>query len=1610
MPISTPIPTPLDPNSKTLSLVILVDDQGSHVIKDFSTNINNDMKSVEKQTTQTTNTIQKHTLRLSEMSRGFIMLGRQISFVTAATIGGIVAATKGVIDYSSTLWNMQQQTSVSTETLSSLSLAAQKSGTSIGQLSTSLRFLNIAIDRANTGNKAYANTFEKLGINIYDSNKKVRESSDILMELADKFKGMEDGAKKSSLAMQIFGRSGMTIIPFLNLGKKGLQENVELAKKLGLVIGKDLAQAADEYQGHLIAFKSAMQGVAVMISNYVLPTLTNLFKGIVEGIKKFKEWRDENTGLMKALSDVGLKIVLVTSFIGPLLLIGGRLILMFSQLKVIIMQMAPAIISGLTGPLGLATVAIAAIGVSINQLVKNTKEAKHELEMLASEAKIAQKSADELFIMQQAMGRRAVLEGGKAADQLLELTKKYGRDTVKILAEIETNSEYALLKKFLDDINKYMPEYEAAVSGTAANLNKEIKLSAEASKALGLEVKGIVDLSNKLNTGSVIEVISMATKSTKLSAEEVEKLRLGIKAVSEDTKNSFAQLGVAWKEDIYERIKDIEGALKDQNIITQALSESYKKLNSEVANYKMSLGMSLTTSEAFFLALGMGLKTVDEQRKMARYLSQEVEALQIEFKKGTITEGQYALGMKNIADQAAAVSPQLASLAEQASYGWQKAKGELSGYIENLNTIVVSMRSKKKEFEEFNKSLIEGFKEQSKSRFTEIKKLTEGLEGYINSFYAKSVKIDKSGQVIESIRKMGIELQKQIMGAEIDLKKAYDEAVKSVDKYYDNEKKRFEEILAHYDAEAELIKSLAMLRITAGAAQTQSELQEATAQYENMRNSIKDTYYKIIEDNRTAAKNQLADEKKLHIDPLIKYLEQLRNRSVLLEDDKYKKFKELQSKHKDWTVEQYAQALNIEISTAREMMSGFENDTTNNFQHLSQLLKILASEMADDFGNSMTDAEYNLVHLVNSFGSLSDAIGIATKNGAKSFKDFASAATASLGDIGAALGGLIGGSAKNYGTIGAGIGASIGGIFGPVGGAIGSLLGGLVGGIFKKKKSEEEKAAEAAKKDAEALSKIYKGLGEVSVNTAARINELAKTLGKTRAELLSLSSIMNDTGISYKNFNMYAEKMVQLLKQMSYTSIGQVRESLAQMKAEFGNAFNSMLGWLQTVGNEGEKSFIKLIRAVRESGQEISEVNDYVNSWLGQALGGLQGVISNIAPASSQIIELKEQYDAAVETLGRMKKGTDAYVMQIKLVNELQRQIDKLTKGQKDSTQSLEIASRQMLVIFNSIIAQGGSMGTAIDAISDSLSALLEKYEVFGKEVPESLKPLEKVAKLKKDHEELFYAIEGNLQILKALGNTGFLTADSLKDVALNTSDYFKQLTDYGIDSKTALAMIAPTLSDLEWYAKQYGLTLDDATLSLIKQAKEAGVYKEHAVDLIETLNTGFKSVISKMDELIEAFTGRRSIKTSFETINEVGEKAFNSISSVAEKTYRSIHSKDWSLDIPVVYSGGKFGKEAIYGQSGGEWYVGKSSQVFVAHRGETVKIDKNIKDKNSVSDLMSVLVSELKKIQSNEVIFNISTLDADSVKKVVETKIAPVLMDMSKKETFVISPRSVRG
>ena len=44
----------------------------------------------------------------------------------------------------------------------------------------------------------------------------------VMMQVADAFKKMPDGAEKAGLAMKLFGKSGADLIPLLNEGADGL--------------------------------------------------------------------------------------------------------------------------------------------------------------------------------------------------------------------------------------------------------------------------------------------------------------------------------------------------------------------------------------------------------------------------------------------------------------------------------------------------------------------------------------------------------------------------------------------------------------------------------------------------------------------------------------------------------------------------------------------------------------------------------------------------------------------------------------------------------------------------------------------------------------------------------------------------------------------------------------------------------------------------------------------------------------------------------------------------------------------------------------------------------------------------------------------------------------------------------------------------------------------------------------------------------------------------------------------------------------------------------------------------------------------------------------------
>lgn len=180
---------------------------------------------------------------------------------------------------------MSQRTGVATEALSALAFGAKQSGTSIEGLETGLRFLNKNMVAGAEGGKAQSAAFKSLGISVTDAAGKMRPAEEVLSDIAARFAGLPDGAQKSALALQIFGKSGTALIPLLNEGAVGLMRWRKEAEQLGLIIDSKTAKSADAFGDNLEKLKGAIEGIGLKLAAALLPNLERLTNGLIDFAK-----------------------------------------------------------------------------------------------------------------------------------------------------------------------------------------------------------------------------------------------------------------------------------------------------------------------------------------------------------------------------------------------------------------------------------------------------------------------------------------------------------------------------------------------------------------------------------------------------------------------------------------------------------------------------------------------------------------------------------------------------------------------------------------------------------------------------------------------------------------------------------------------------------------------------------------------------------------------------------------------------------------------------------------------------------------------------------------------------------------------------------------------------------------------------------------------------------------------------------------------------------------------------------------------------------------------------------------------------------------------------
>ncbi len=239
------------------------------------------------------------------------------SLMAAFTVGAFKNFIGEAINAADEMSKMAQKTGMAVEQVAGVQLAFRQAGNSAESMQTSIAKLskNMA-----DGNQAFA----AMGINVKGTDGHLKTTRQTLGEVADKFATYADGAEKTALAQELFGKSGADLIPLLNAGGAALDEYDAMAKKLGLTLDEKTAKSAENFNDTMDLMGQGVAGIGTQIAAQLLPTLSGLagefFETMTSG-DKLKNTADFLAGAMKGLYVVGLGVVELFKTVGGVL--GG---------------------------------------------------------------------------------------------------------------------------------------------------------------------------------------------------------------------------------------------------------------------------------------------------------------------------------------------------------------------------------------------------------------------------------------------------------------------------------------------------------------------------------------------------------------------------------------------------------------------------------------------------------------------------------------------------------------------------------------------------------------------------------------------------------------------------------------------------------------------------------------------------------------------------------------------------------------------------------------------------------------------------------------------------------------------------------------------------------------------------------------------------------------------------------------------------------------------------------------------------------------------------------------------------------------------------------------
>ena len=201
-----------------------------------------------------------------------------------------------------------------------MGIAMEDSAGAFAKFSKNVGAAKEKMEVARAEGKLSTDIFSKLGYTLEDIQGK--NTVEVFKMIQERLSGMKDGAEKTRVEMELFGRTGYQMHAMLNMSAEQMDKVAERAKAMGLIIDDETAAKSAKLNRELKDLENTGKRLAVSIGHELVPVFNDYANGVLDVAKEFEsmtaEQKEAIGGIVKFGAEAGAVIVVMRSLTSAL--------------------------------------------------------------------------------------------------------------------------------------------------------------------------------------------------------------------------------------------------------------------------------------------------------------------------------------------------------------------------------------------------------------------------------------------------------------------------------------------------------------------------------------------------------------------------------------------------------------------------------------------------------------------------------------------------------------------------------------------------------------------------------------------------------------------------------------------------------------------------------------------------------------------------------------------------------------------------------------------------------------------------------------------------------------------------------------------------------------------------------------------------------------------------------------------------------------------------------------------------------------------------------------------------------------------------------------------